>query len=62
MKWQQRGRYYLVSDRGYTVCKITVMGKTHYEAWAPGPSLERAWIGGFADSIAAKQACEEHAK
>lgn len=62
MTWKQGDRYYIVSDKGYCVCKVIVMDKTSYEAWALGPSLKRAWIGSFADSAAAKRACEEHAK
>ena len=32
MKWQQQDAYHLSTD-GYTVCKVKVDGKTHYEAW-----------------------------
>lgn len=68
MNWKQAGKYFLVSDKDYKICKTFVYGEAKYTAW--GPAVNDAKTEGYgireilgcdADVERMKQVCETHA-
>ncbi|OBS10803.1 hypothetical protein [Acidihalobacter prosperus] len=63
MKWRRIDDYAIESDAGYTVCRVFIHARWHYEAWIP--KAMDGWDRVIHrepddDATEAKAACERH--